>query len=284
MRRHLPIMKSYETYNLIICLIVFVALTALFSFLIVNLIKLTLRTINGGLDDEVIKKEYLKEQEKKESRLSKILDRAFPIFVCFLLGIVLCFSLYSRFTENGKVGVIPTVKVVETGSMESKHRENTYLYTNCLDDQLQVYDLIVLHELPKEEDLKLYDIVVYEVKGYYIIHRIVGIEEPNERHPNERWFVLRGDANKQADEFPVTYDQMKSIYRGERVPFVGSFVFFMQSPAGMLCFLLVVFAVIATPIAEKKINKAKEERLKIIIPQLEKSQQDENAQTAKNQT
>jgi hypothetical protein len=57
---------------------------------------------------------------------------------------------------------------------------------------------------------------------------------------------------------------MKSIYRGERVPFVGTFVQFMQSPAGMLCFLLVVFAVIATPIAEKKLQIAKDERIEII--------------------
>ena len=265
MRRHLPIMSSYEIYNLILCLIVFVSLTAMFVFLIGAIIKLTLSNINGGLDDENIKNEYYKKKDKKESKATKVLDKAFPILVCVLLGVALCFSLYSRFTQNGKVGSVPTIKVVETGSMESKHKDNSYLFSNNLDDQIETFDLIVLHELPKEEDLKLYDIVVYEVNGYFIIHRIVGIEEPNEKHPDERWFVLRGDANKQADEFPVKYSQMKSIYRGERVPFVGSFVFFMQSPAGMLCFLLVVFAVVATPIAEKQISNAKKSRLATIL-------------------
>ena len=57
---------------------------------------------------------------------------------------------------------------------------------------------------------------------------------------------------------------MKSIYRGERVPFVGSVVFFMQSPAGMLCFLLVLFAMFATPIAEKKILNAKKARYALL--------------------
>lgn len=270
MRRYLPpVMKSYEVYNLIVCLIVFVALTGLFSFLIVNLIRLTLRTIQGGLDDERILAEYKKQINRKESKAANMFDRIFPACVCVVLGVTLCFSLHSRFTENGKVGIIPTVKVVESGSMEFKHRNNAYLYENELDDQLATFDLIVLHKLPKEEDLKLYDIVVYETHGYYIVHRIVGIEEPNEKHPNERWFLLQGDANKQADDFPVTYEQMLSIYRGEHVPFIGSFVFFMRSPAGMLCFLLVVFAVIATPIAEKKIENAKKARLAIVLSKTE---------------
>lgn len=257
-------MKSHEIYNLIVCLIVFVLLTGLLSYLIVTLIRYYLRMIKGGLEDEAIIKEFEAKKNKGEFRVLNVLDKAFPVFVCVLLGVALCSSLYSRFTANDKVGKIPTIKVVETGSMESKHRDNLYLYTNDLNDQIQTFDAIILHKLPKEQDLKLYDIVVYETNGYYIVHRIVGIEEPNERHPNERWFVLRGDANKQADDFPVTYKQMKSIYRGERVPFVGSVVFFMQSPAGMLCFLLVLFAMFATPIAEKKILNAKKARYALL--------------------
>lgn len=258
-------MKSYEIYNLIVCLIVFTLLTGLLSYLIVSLIRLTLRAIRAGMEDAAIRAEYEAEQNKKHSRFWAAFDRVFPAVVCALLGVALVFSLYSRFTANGMVGAIPTVKVVETGSMEYKHKNNTYLFDNNLDDQIATYDLIVLHQLPKEEDLRLYDIVVYEVGGFYIVHRIVGIEEPNEQHPNCRYFLLQGDANTRADDFPVTYEQMTALYRGEHVPFIGTFVFFMQSPAGMLCFLLVVFAVIATPIAEKKLEDAKRERLALMM-------------------
>jgi hypothetical protein len=38
----------------------------------------------------------------------------------------------------------------------------------------------------------------------------------------------------------------------------------MQSPAGYLCILLVIFAMVATPIVEKKFWTAKVERLKQI--------------------
>ena len=257
-------MQALETYNLIICLVVFVGLTALFTVLIVALIKNTLRLVRAGLDDEKIKQEYLQEQNKKNNKFLDFVSNALVILMCVLLACVLVFSLYSRFTENSKVGAIPTIKVVETGSMETKHKNNTYLVENNLNDQISVFDLVVLHQLPAEEDLQLWDIVVYETKGYFVIHRIVGIEEPNEKHPNERWYVLRGDANERADEFPVTYSQMCSIYRGESVPFVGAFVMFMQSPAGILCFLLVVFASIALPIVEKKITNAINARLQVL--------------------
>ena len=76
--------------------------------------------------------------------------------------------------------------------------------------------------LPKEEDLKLYDIVVYKQDDIYVVHRIVGIEEPNEKHPNERYFLLQGDAVDSPDRFPVKYSQMQGIYTDEKIPFVGS--------------------------------------------------------------
>jgi hypothetical protein len=57
---------------------------------------------------------------------------------------------------------------------------------------------------------------------------------------------------------------MRAIYKGERIPYIGSFFAFMQSPLGYLCILLVVFSMIATPIVEKKLKKATDERLKEI--------------------
>jgi hypothetical protein len=117
-------------------------------------------------------------------------------------------------------------------------------------------------------DLQLYDIVVYEVDGMLIVHRIVGIEEPNASHPDCRYFRLQGDAVEAADRFPVKYEQMRAIYRGARIPFIGSFILFMQSTAGYLCIGLVIFAMIATPILEAYINHQRKKRLKVYIPEL----------------
>ena len=145
--------------------------------------------------------------------------------------------------------------------MAKKYSGNTYLFDNDLDNQFQMFDIVVCRHLPAEDELELYDIVVYKKDDMYVIHRIVGIEEPNANHPNERHFLLQGDAVEYPDKFPVLYSQMQGIYEGSRIPFIGSFVLFLQSPAGWLCVLLVIFSMIATPIVEKKIKEATDKRI-----------------------
>ena len=144
-------------------------------------------------------------------------------------------------------------------SMSEKYYLNKYLYDNALDNQLEVYDLVVIRELPPEEELKLYDVVVYEIDGELIIHRIVGIEEPNEKH-GERHFLLQGDAMAVHDKFPVLYEQMRGIYEGEKVSNIGSFFVFMRSPGGYLCIFLVLAATIIAPILEWVIGRARKKR------------------------
>lgn len=242
---------SFKTYVLLLCLFVFAAFTAVFASMIVFMVKQQLKMIRSGILDEELRAEQCLAQSKKKETgclISIILG-------CVLMTAVFLFSAYAGLFGNGLVGNMPTIKVVASPSMSSKYEKNTYLFENDLNDQLNTFDLIMLHKLPAEEDLQLYDIVVYEMEDYMVIHRIVGIEEPNEEHPNERYFLLQGDAAEYPDRFPVKYSQMRSIYQGQRVPYVGSFVYFMQSPAGILCYLLILFAVISVPIVEKKLKK-----------------------------
>ena len=134
-------------------------------------------------------------------------------------------------------------------------------------NQFDTFDLIITYEIPPEEELKLYDIVVYKLDDMLIIHRIVEIQPPNSSHPNTTYYRLQGDAESRTDVLPVKYDQMLAIYRGERIPFIGSFVKFMQSPAGMICILLVIIAMIAGPLADKKLANERAKRLAIITEQ-----------------
>ena len=206
--------------------------------------------LTNGLEDEIIKIEYSK--NLKTSKYWKWIERVFSFLICFVLGVVFLVSVYMNVTEDRPANGISSIKVVKSESMATKNSKNIYLKENDLNNQLQMFDLVFCQHLPKEEDLKLYDIVVYKQDDRYIIHRIVGIEEPNNVHPNERHFLLQGDAVDRADTFPVLYSQMRGIYEGDRIPFVGSFVLFMQSPAGWLCILLVLFGIVAIPIVEKR--------------------------------
>ena len=257
-------MKAFDVYQFILCFIVFTLLTVIFSVGLSYLIRQGLKIIRAGLNDEKIKKEYEKSLSKKHSTFAKAFDKFVLIVCCVILFLAFAMSISASKSCNGdKIkGGIPAINVVQSSSMSKLSPKHQFLKQGEVTNHLQMFDVIFVKELPKEEDLKIGDIVVYESDGYFIIHRIVRIEEPNESHPNERYFLLHGDANDVADRFPVTYDQMKGIYGGTRIPFIGSFVMFMQSPAGWLCILLVVFAIIATPIAEKKIAKEKVLRIK----------------------
>ena len=255
-------MSGFDIYTFILCLIVFALLTLVFTGVIVEMTRMQLKMIRHGIEDEKIKKEY--QRSKYKGCVSTLVGKAVSLLFCLAVFAAFAFSVYMRTTEDKAANGVPSLKVVKSASMAEPHENNTYLAENGLDDQIQTFDIVVTRHLPLEEELELYDIVVYQQDEIQVIHRIVGIEEPNEKHPTERHFLLQGDANKYPDEFPVLYSQMQGIYEGERIPFVGSFVLFLQSPAGILCILLVLFAMIGTPIVEKKVEAETKARLKAI--------------------
>lgn len=253
-------MAGYDKYIIVVCLIVFIALTAMFAVLITSIIKMRLKVIKGGLaDSEILKQEQQVNKAKHTHAARSIANEILSIFFCALMLLVFGLSIGTRIASSNKVGDTPIVKVVKSGSMATVYEKNEYIVKNNLTNQIKKYDLITLFKLPEENDLKVYDVVMYETNGICVIHRIVAIEEPDEKH-SERYFLLQGDANQYPDKFPVKYSQMLGIYKNNRVPYVGSFVDFMQSPVGYLCILLIIFSCVISPIADKKLDKAIEER------------------------
>lgn len=266
-------MTSYEIYAFFLCFVVFSLLTAMFSYLITSITKMELELIGHGHRDEAIKKELNK--KKKEKQVFIWVNRIVSLLLCLVFVTAFSFAVYIRASEDRPANGIPSIKVVKSESMAEKYSGNTYLFDNNLDDQFQMFDIVVCRHLPAEDELNLYDIVVYKQDDMYIIHRIVGIEEPNEKHPNERYFLLQGDAVEQQDRFPVLYSQMQGIYKGTRIPFVGSFILFLQSPAGWLCVLLTIFSMIVTPIIEKKIKEVTDARALCFELELKYSEKEE---------
>lgn len=257
-------MTGYDNYIFVLCLVVFVALTAFFATLITCMVRMNIKIIRGGLADVEIKKQ--REKEKKSAVFS-VLEKIISITLLVIAITVFFFSLDVKINEKKPVER-NVVKVVKSPSMSIKDKFNKYLVENDLNDQIQMFDLIRVSPLPKESELKLYDIVVYEVDGQMVIHRIVDIKEPDEKH-SERQFLLRGDANRYSDKFPVLYSQMRGIYTGKKVPYIGSFVIFMNSPAGWLCVLLVVVVCVAYPFIDKKLKKEIDLRFAVIQAQLQ---------------
>lgn len=264
-------MTTYEIYTFGIHLSVFIVFTALFTVLIAGIVKLMLKLIRNGIEDASIKKEFLAEKEKTKKQ--KWIERILSGFTCFLVVLMLLGTILLNIAAIKPTGLIPTIKVVKSSSMSYKYEGNTYLFENNLNNQIELFDIIITQKLPAEEDLNLYDIVVYELDGKMVVHRIVGIEEANANH-SERYFICQGDAVERPDKLVVKYSQMYSVYKGQRIPFLGSFVVFMQSPAGWLCIVLMIFATIVTPFIENKIEKERKKRL-VLMGLIEEEQKEE---------
>ena len=248
-------MSRFDVYIFIVCLIVFIMLAGASTVLISIIFRQAIKLVRGGVEDDKIRTGYYTKTGKKKSCCCGKADCVLSVICCVFLFAFFAFSLYMNLNDKAVSDTVPTFKVVKSESMSKKHKDNKYLVENNLNDQFHMFDLISTYKLPKEEDLQLYDIVVYEVDDMILVHRIVKIEDPNNEHPTERWFLLQGDAVGNPDRFPVKYEQMKAIYRGEKVPFLGSFVAFMQSPAGWMCIMLVLVGMIATPIMDKTLEK-----------------------------
>ena len=259
-------MSAFEIYTFVLCLIVFCMLGGISTAMLIHMYKLTARLIDVGAEDEAILIEYQKKTAAaKRKRFGEMVDKVTSFLLLALLLIAFLFSFYLQLTESKRPNGIPSLQVVKSGSMATIYKGNKTLTALGIDNQIQVFDLILTHHLPEEKDLKLYDIVLYTASnGKDVIHRIVGIEAPNEKHPDCYYFVLQGDANKYADEIPVYYSQMKGIYKNERIPFVGSFILFMQSPAGWMCIILVAVASIASPIMNRKLQEKIDARLALM--------------------
>ncbi len=260
-------MEPYELYTFCLCMVVYVLLTALFVGLFSYITIMLVKQIRAGLEDDKILAEddkcarRNKVYGRKKAGLFDILITA--VFCCIIFG-AFGFSIYTGVQGEQVKQDNSLFRVVLSDSMSEKNKTNKYLFENELDDQFQQFDLILTQKMPTENELELYDIVVYKLDDILVVHRIVGIEEANEKHPDGRRFVLQGDAVAVADSALISYSQMVAIYEGKRVPFVGSFITFMQSPAGYMCVLLVLLGVITIPLMEGKLISEKVKRLRLL--------------------
>jgi signal peptidase I len=218
------------------------------------------KVVELGGEDEDILKEKEQQKKKKPSKVGTVIDYILSGCIgVFAIG-VFVFSLVVTPNSISEPVIAKTAQVVKSSSMSYRNEKNQYLFDNDLNNQFDTFDLVLVDKLPAEENLKLFDIVTYESNGMLVIHRIIEIEEPNEYHPNCRYFRTQGDAVDTHDKFPVLYEQMRGIYTGEKIPFIGSFILFLQSYAGYICIALIIASSVIIPILDNYITKLRDKR------------------------
>ncbi len=252
-------MTAFDIYIFTLSVLIIVLMTGVSVAVVTIITKLSCKLIQSGAEDEKILAEVNKTQSKSE-KIWKFIDKAVSLIFSILFFIAFVLSTMVACTKEISIGQIPVFRVVNSDSMSKKHEKNDYLVENNLNDQFDTFDLIITYDVPEEKDLKLYDIVVYRYEDMLVVHRIVQII----RNKNGTYYMFQGDNEPRADVMPVYYDQMVAIYRGERIPFIGSFIKFMQSPAGWICIVLVIVAMFAGPFLDKKLENERAKRLAII--------------------
>jgi signal peptidase len=169
--------------------------------------------------------------EKETGRESKSgLMQKLVTGISILLCIVFSFMLVCNMTIIIKGTLYPerppsvlgiTPMVVLSGSMSGD-----------AEDHIEVGDLIFVGKTEAEE-LEVGDVIAFMEGKVVVTHRIIDIQRDEN---GALLFTTKGDANNAQDQRPVTASNLVGIYKA-RIPKVGDFALFLQTPMGMVLFI-----------------------------------------------
>lgn len=263
-----------QALALVITAIGVASFTVVFAILFINYRKFSVAEINSGKRDIDLIEQYFHDKEPAvviRRKIFKVLKFIAYTAIMAVITVSLVFALFIRFSSNLPVGT-KTLMVVASGSMSTKNEVNDYLFTNNLNDQFPTYAIIVL-EVVDPSELKQYDVIAYNhPSGKTYIHRIRAIEYSTD---GTRTYRTRGDAvasddqNDSAYNVVVTDDDIVGRYTGVYVPYIGAFVQFMQSAAGIVTVIALVFCLIMFDRNAGKITEAHEKRTAFLFEALD---------------
>lgn len=183
--------------------------------------------------------------------------------VLSVIGLVLCvifgFMLVCNITIIIKGTLFPekppsvlgtTPMVVLSGSMSGE-----------AEDHIEIGDLIFVGRTEPEK-LKEGDIIAFMEGTVVVTHRIVEVQVDENQNYS---FITKGDANNAQDVSPVMADNLVGIYK-TRIPKVGNFALFLQTPLGMMIFVgvpLLGFIIYDIFRRQKYVNKERQRRMEL---------------------
>jgi len=178
--------------------------------------------------------------------------------VAAIIGLVLCivfgFLLICNLTIIIKGTIAPerppsvlgtTPMVVLSGSMSGE-----------AEDHIEVGDLIFVGKAEAAQ-LKVGDVIAFMEGDVVVTHRIIDIGTDE---GGKLSFSTKGDANNAPDLRPVSEDDLVGIYKF-RIPKVGDFALFLQTPLGMILFIgIPLLAFIVYDIIRRRHYASKEDK------------------------
>lgn len=254
-------MTSTDIISTVVTFIGVFSFATLFTILYKSYASSQIAEIKSGKRDIEIIDEVIYERQQHVQNRRKVIGLirtiAFYLIIITILPIFV-FSLVNRVMGNVMMIGDKAVMVVATGSMGYKNEANDYLFNRNLNNQFQQYDIIVLEKVEKS-DIHLYDVIAYKNdKELNIIHRIISIEPGSTTR-----YVTRGDIydSSKTDLYKPVYDDVIGRYTGKRIPGVGIFIMFLQSYAGIITVISLVYCLLMIDRTAEKINKVQQERI-----------------------
>ncbi|MCC3649343.1 signal peptidase I [Cytobacillus oceanisediminis] len=155
-------------------------------------------------------------------KASKIISNIITA-VLFINLILMAFLVVSSKASGGEPQAFGyQLKTVLSGSMEPT---------------FQTGSVIAVKPLSSEErkSLKEGDVITFqESEEKLVTHRIIGVTTSGEHV----MYGTKGDNNKTADMNPVLSDNVKAIFTGFTIPYIGYFVDFAQTKEGSAILLI----------------------------------------------
>lgn len=167
--------------------------------------------------------------KSKKTEYTSISHKGFTIIgavLCVIFGSMLICNLTiiikgTLYPEKPPAVLGNTPLVVLSGSMSGD-----------APDHIEVGDLIFVGKA-EAVDLEIGNIIAFMQGRTVITHRIIDIQTDQN---GELLFYTQGDANNAPDQRPVSEKELVGIYKG-RIPKMGNFAMFMQTPLGMFIFI-----------------------------------------------
>ena len=260
------------TISFVVSVTVIVCMTLAFAVLFFLYTKYKLKTIEGGLEDGTLLPRLEDEYEKtaeagetafawlcRKNRFDKVLrvvmDALFAFLIIVLVGVS---AIAIAFRVRGGQFFLGNTAyyAIQTGSMSEKSLNNPY-YEKLPDNQIEQYALVGIKKV-SEAELKLYDVVAFEVEGVVYVHRIVKISETD----GAKLYTTMGDANfgSMTSEINMPFSRILGRYEGFQSLGLGVAIVYLQSNIGMIALLFAFLLLVVIDLSEWRIGRNYEER------------------------
>ena len=251
-------MTSTDIISTVVTFIGVFSFATLFTILYKSYASSQIAEIKSGKRDIEIIDEVIYDRQSHVQQRRKVIGliRTIAFYLVIIIIVpIFAFSLVNKVMGNVMMIGDKAVMVIPTDSMSYKNEANSYLFNRNLNNQIQPYDIIVLEKVSKS-DIRMYDVIAYKNdKGVNIVHRIIDI--------NGDKYTTRGDIydSSKTDLYKPSYEDVVGRYTGKRIPGVGIFIMFLQSYAGIITVVSLVYCLLMIDRTAEKINKVQQERI-----------------------